>query len=73
MAIALRIANLLLSKLRKTVAVREAIHVALSGGFDDATRLVDWMRDERLPVALDALEQGTIDPVELRARGPLIP
>jgi hypothetical protein len=68
-----RIAKLLLAKLRKDVSVREAIHVALSGDFDDTTRLVDWMRDDRLPAALDALEHGTIDPVALRARGPLIP
>jgi hypothetical protein len=63
----------MLSKLHEDVAVREAIHVALSGGFDDTTRLVDWMRDERLAVALDALQRGTIDRVALRARGPLVP
>ena len=69
----MRIAKLLLAKLRKDVAVREAIHVTLSGDLADMTRLVDWMGDERLPVALDALERGALDPVRLRARGPVVP
>jgi hypothetical protein len=47
--------------------------ITLSGNFEDCTRLVDWMRDERLHDALHAVERGEIDPVQLRARGPLLP
>jgi hypothetical protein len=43
----------------------------LSGDFDDTTRLVDWMLDERLDRALQSLRDGTIDPVALRERGPM--
>jgi hypothetical protein len=30
----------------------------------DLARLVDWMRDDRLQQAVDAIEPGAIDPVE---------
>jgi hypothetical protein len=66
-----RIAELLHSRLRKDVAVHEALKTTLSGDLEDLTRLADWMTDERLPRALEALETGVIDPVALRARGPL--
>jgi hypothetical protein len=45
------------------------MEILLCGTFDDLTRLVDGMRDDRLGQAVDAIESGAIDPVELRALG----
>jgi hypothetical protein len=63
----LRIARRLLRALRKDIAVNEAVQTTFSGNFDDLTRLVDWMKDDRLQQAVDAIESGAIDPIKLRA------
>lgn len=64
-------AGLLRGKLKKDIAVSEALQTTLSGNFDDTTRLVDWMSDDRLAEAVEALRTGAIDVVELRKQGPL--
>ncbi len=70
-AVVREIAQILLDKLRKDQAVNEALQTTLSGNFDDTTRLVDWMLDQRLDQALECLRDGTIDPVALRDAGPM--
>ena len=66
-AMVVRIAEILRNRLRKEVLVNETLQTPLSGDFEDTTRLVDWMLDERLPDAVRALETAELDPVELHA------
>jgi hypothetical protein len=68
-AMVVRIARLLLARLRKDVHVHDTLKTTLSGDYDDLTRLADWMTDERLPAALEALESDALDPVALHATG----
>ena len=60
------IARRLKKALRKEVHVNEVVQQVLSGSLDgDQTRLVDWMLDERVADALEAITTGRIDPVAL--------
>jgi hypothetical protein len=61
------IARRLKNALRKEVRVNEVVQQVLSGSLvdGDQTRLVDWMLDERLADALDAITTDRIDPVAL--------
>lgn len=61
----MRIASTLTRQLKKDVRVFEAITATLSGDFSDLTRLVDWMTDDRLWSADDAIASGEIDLVAL--------
>jgi hypothetical protein len=65
-------AEMLVNKLRKAIAINEALQTTLSGDYEDQTRLIDWMLDDRLEKAVHGLEAGVIDPVELRAKGSLM-
>jgi hypothetical protein len=65
-------AEMLVNKLRKPIAINEALQTTLSGDYEDQTRLIDWMLDDRLEKAVHGLEAGVIDPVELRAKGSLM-
>jgi hypothetical protein len=66
-AIVVDIARRLKNALRKEVHVNEVVQQVLSGSLvdGDQTRLVDWMLDERLADALEAITTGRIDPVAL--------
>lgn len=62
-----RIAELLLTQLRKETAVYEVIRMRPTPG--EFVRLADCMTDDRLKAVLHGLETGTIDPVALRTTG----
>jgi len=71
-AMVVDIARRLKNALRKEVHVNEVVQQMLSGSFDgDQTRLIDWMLDERLPDALEAISTGRIDPVALNQQDAL--
>jgi hypothetical protein len=71
-AMVVEIARRLINSLQKEVHVNEVLQQVLSGSFDsDQTRLVDWMTDERLPDALEALASGRLDPVALNRQDAL--
>ena len=67
------IASRLKTALRKEVHVNEVVQQVLSGSlFDgDQTRLVDWVLDERLPDAVEAIATGRIDPIALNQQDAL--
>lgn len=71
-AVVVDIARRLKNALHKEVHVNELVQQVLSGSFeDDQTRLIDWMLDERLPDALEAIITGRIDPVALNQQDAL--
>ena len=71
-AMVVDIARRLKNALRKEVHVNEVVQQVLSGSFDaDQTRLIDWMCDDRLPDALEAIATGRIDPVALNHQNAL--
>jgi hypothetical protein len=71
-AMVVDIARRLKNALRKEVHVNEVVQQVLSGSFDgDQTRLVDWMLDERLADALEAITTRRTDPVALNQQNAL--
>jgi hypothetical protein len=71
-ATVVEIARRLKAALGKEVHVNEVVQQVLTGSFDgDQTRLIDWMRDERLGDALEAIVTGRIDPVALNRQNAL--
>jgi len=72
-AMVVDIARRLKTALRKEVHVNEVVQQVLSGSLleGDQTRLVDWMLDERLPDALEAIATGRIDPIALNQQDAL--
>lgn len=72
-AMVVDIGRRLKNALRKEVHVNEVVQQVLSGSlFDgDQTRLVDWMLDERLPDALEAITTNRIDPIALNQQDAL--
>jgi hypothetical protein len=71
-AMVVDIARRLMKALRKQVHVNEVVQQLLAGCFGaDETRLIDWMLDERLPDALEAIRTGRVDPVALNQQNTL--
>lgn len=72
-AMVVDIARRLKTALRKEVHVNEVVQQVLSGSLldGDQTRLIDWMLDERLPDALEAITTARIDPIALNQQDAL--
>jgi hypothetical protein len=71
-ALVLEIAAALKAVLRKEVHVNAVLQQMLSGSFEgDQTRLVDWMLDERLADAAQAISSRRLDPTALHQQDAL--